>query len=164
MQLGQNEIEFVEVNGVQKKFADTVAREAVDDLGEKVDNLVIPKFNNIGWKDISSQVEVLKQANGGVTVHAIKLNGWITLRLSAEYTFAKSVYTENAIRIKSNDYLIASGVMVDFAGIGYTEEASGDCICGHFSIKEGNLINFDEISYDGNFRVRTSVTYPAQNP
>lgn len=82
MALKENEIDFVECNGVQKKFADTFAREAINDTQASITEIeneltpIIPKANGaiqnvVGDETINVEVSAEKEAQLHVNIAAM---------------------------------------------------------------------------------------------
>lgn len=82
MALKKNEVDFVECNGVQKKFADTFAREAINDTQASITEIenkltpIIPKANGaiqnvVGDETINVEVSAEKEAQLHVNIAAM---------------------------------------------------------------------------------------------
>lgn len=92
MALKENEVDFVECNGVQKKFADTFAREAINDTQASITKIenelvpIIPKANGaiqnvVGDDTISVVVSEKKEAQLHANIDAMLKKQAITVNI-----------------------------------------------------------------------------------
>lgn len=180
MAIAENEIEFVEVNGTKKKFADTTARQAVNTLGETVSGInadveenaqkietleqnQIIYHNQIRTEITSRCTNFLEKYKNG-RVYASKANGWAYVEFNLDnFSSELDTYTKIAFVLPEEYRGVNNINWINSPGLSYTE-TDGVKIVARLQLQEGINFCIQEINNITNEKCRFALQYPLANP
>lgn len=172
------DINKIEVNGEVFPVEDLEARnnitalnntiaeqnQTIAQLQEKINNLVIPAFNNVGMINIKNSVNIINPNITLESVEAIKQFGWVQLAIYGKMTLTKTSITQDGFTISDERFFIKPGTTYSAIMAGYASTEDWQVAIGRMTVENGNQFKIAEQDVSGEYVLRTVVMYPAANP
>lgn len=165
MALADDEIEFVEVNGTRKKFADTTAREAVDTLGETVEEIdKRTTFHNQNSERIESRCTNIDSKFANARVIGVKYNGWAYLTIMVDnFSQPKTPVNYNILKLPSDYECGGTGEWLAMPGLYYDNDTVVG-IAGRIQVIQNGWVKMQESNELNGVALRLMLEYPLANP
>lgn len=172
------DINKIEVNGEIFPVEDLEARnnitalnntiaeqnQTIAQLLEKINNLVIPVFNDIEITDIKDKITEVPSNITIKQAYAVKRSGWITLTIIISGNVTATMGGLIIGKISDENYWQIDGVNTNSIMTGYSNDNATTDNFGRVIIEQTNIINLAEVIYTGDAQMRCTLVYPAKNP